>query len=103
MNSSYIPYGVLSHPSPGQTPRYTDIGQCVNRYGHFCQPNGPLLYSVASRNLEHPDCPEAQTYSNRQMANMRDQMLYGGDGGAYAWQMSMTSEEEMMREWSRCS
>jgi hypothetical protein len=32
---------------------------------------------------------------------MREQMLYGGDGGAYAWRMSMMSADEKMREWSK--
>jgi hypothetical protein len=37
------------------------------------------------------------------MANMRDQMLYGGDGGAYSWRMSMMNDAEMRREISRYS
>jgi hypothetical protein len=37
------------------------------------------------------------------MANMREQMLWGGDHNAYAWQTSMMSPEEMMRELLGCS
>lgn len=101
MNPNHNPHGVLSNLAPGQTPLYTATGQWIARYGRICQPNGPLSYSHTGRIVEHPNYPEAQAYSDRQMANMRDQMLYGGDGGAYAWRMSMMSETEQMREWSR--
>jgi hypothetical protein len=52
-------------------------------------------------NLQRWAAPRA--YSNRQMANMWGQMEFGGDHNGYAWQTSMMSREEMMRELLRCS
>ena len=103
MNPDYNPYGVLSNLGPGQTPRYIDIGQYSNRYGRICQHNGRLSYSQASQMVENPHYPEPRAYRNRQMANMQDQMLYDGDGGAYAWRLSMMNDAEMRREISRYS
>lgn len=86
---------------PGETPRYASIGIYSHRYGHFIQPGGAPGYRYNDRVIVDPRWPVPRAYSGRAMDNMRGQLEYVGDEDAFAWRMSMMSDAEQMREWSR--
>jgi hypothetical protein len=93
---AYNHYGVLSGMGSGQTPPYIPLRQYHRQSGLV----GPQGRSVFPSTLHSPfGIP--QGYNNRQMAGMREQLQYGGDGGAFAWRESMMSDAERRREWSR--
>lgn len=101
MNSNHNPFGVLSNMGPGETPRYAPIGIYSYRYGHFIQPGGAPGYRYNDRVIVDPRWPSPRAYSGGAMDDMRGQLQYGGDENAFAWHMSMMSDAEQMREWSR--
>ena len=103
MDGRYNPYGVLSNMGPGQTPLYTASGRYSNRWGRVVQHHGNTGWNYNRTVLEDPNWPAAQPYSDRQMAQMQAQLEYDGDREAFAWQTSMMSQAEMMRELSRFS
>lgn len=103
MNPRYDPYGVISNIGPGQTPLNTASGRYSNRWERIVQHYGPTGWNYNRTVLENPNWPVAQPYSDRQMAQMQAQLEYDGDREAFAWQTSMMSQAEMMRELSRFS
>lgn len=102
MNSRYDPYGVISWTGPGQEYSYTPMGVYSRYWGRVVQRPGNMRSSPLSPQ-ENSNYPAAQAYSNRQMANMQQQLMYDGDNRAYEWRMSMMSPAEMAEEWSRYS
>lgn len=87
----------------GQTPQYAPMGTYSLRSGSMVQRPARSGYGYDDRAIGNPRWAAPQAYSGRAMANMREQMLWGGDHNAYAWQTSMMSPEEMMRELLGCS
>lgn len=103
MNSLYNPYGVIPNIGPGQTPLYTASGRYSRRWGRIVQHHGQTGWNYNRTVLVDPNWPAAQPYSDRQMAQMQAQLEFDGDREAFAWQTSMMSQDEMMRELSRFS
>lgn len=85
---------------PGQISLYTATGQYLPRLGRVVQRGGPAG-SYNNTVFEDPNWPAAQPYSWQQRANMRAQILHGGDNGAWSRRLNAMSKAELMEELSR--
>lgn len=114
MNScrpNFEPYGILyGMGNTGQTPRYRSRGTRDNPQQMWQYPatmNNFAPWSYRAGGYATPADRYAGyhaasvPYSAQEIANMRGQLEFGGDNGAFAWRDSMMSRDDWMRELER--